>query len=171
MMTTKTKVKAGVLHPSLDLSELDPRVVERLMTGQPFIVAKTIRRNGQVFEPGDEIVLGSHKNDDVLLRRHPITGAAFAVLPDRYYWSKLDGARKGYERKVLFELRNNVNAFQRDMGAIKGRVGLLKQQLRQAQGEQKNIAQALKIAEEKLAQAEADIPVLEDFLPSTNGQE
>jgi len=163
-MATKKQI-----HPGIDLGGLDPRAVDRLLEGQPFTVSKQIQRGGRTYEPGDEIVLGDYKNDDILLRRNAI-GGRFAVLPDQYAYGKWESARQGYERKTLQEPRNQVSWLRSDFQAACLLVDSLNAKLTGARAEKQNLKEALAAAEKKLAELEAAAPKLEDFLPKNGAK-
>lgn len=109
-MTEISEISETVeLHPLLDLQGLDPRSVNRVLQGLPFVVTKELRAGGNVYQPGDPIVLGAGPNDHVLIRER------FVNRPEVWEAEKLRGALMSYNRKHVEPEENKLSWITRDL--------------------------------------------------------
>jgi hypothetical protein len=154
-MTVKTKVK---LHPLLDLSGVDQRDVEHLLAGRPFVALRRIKRDGQVYERGDRIVLGALEFDGSLLRENPFDAGRTVMRPEAFEFAKLDKQRRNYERETLEPLRRQYDNFKADLQATRLLRASLQAKLGGVESELNSLQQAVNLAQKKLDAALKDAP-------------
>ena len=152
------KEKKPTLHPLLDLSGVDQRDVEHLLAGGEFVALRRIKRDGQVYERGDRIVLGALEFDGSLLRPSPVDGSRAIMRPEAFEFAKLDKQRRNYQRETLEPLERQLKYFRADLQAARLLKASLSAKLKGVESEIGSLQQAVNLAEKKVSAALKDAP-------------
>lgn len=142
------------LHPLLDLSGVAIDAVDAMKNGAPFVATTRIKREGQIYKPGDELLLGSIPGDAHIARE------GMALPKARYEAKELAHLAGEYERDVLQPARKRVADAQRTANAAAAQAAALEAQLTAANAlVQTTQGNAAKVASE-LATLEKALPNL-----------
>ena len=146
------------LHPLFDSAGIDKRLLHAVETGRPVIALRRFKRAGVVYEEGDQVTLGDHKNDDALCRPSLITGKPFVATKEYYEASKIMHAQKEYKRDHLSMAAANLARWQSEVSKAHAYVV----------GEEERLAlakQDLARAKRELKKAETQMQKLQDNAP------
>lgn len=145
--------KQHTINPMLDLSGVAHDAVQAMQAGTPFVAMRRIKRDGVVYNLGDELVLGDGRGDAVLARE------GHALPKARYEAQTTAHLAEEYERDVIAPARTRLQQQQRTAGAAAAHLASLEGQLMAA----RTVAATATANAEK---ARAELATLEEAIPT-----
>jgi len=145
------------LHPLFDDSGIDSKVMANVKAGRPLVALKKFKRAGTIYEAGQDVIIGDHKNDDMLCRPSPITGKPWVVTREYYEASKQDAEYKHYQRDVLAFVEQQHNAAKREVSDLQayiaGQTARLEKSKNDLDAAKKNLSKAKRELDKTMANA------------------